>query len=61
MAGRGLTEKEFLRILRAAEAGETVVDVRRKAWNQPPSFYLSKKNYAGLGLNELRELREVPE
>ena len=37
------------------------MEVRRKHVISHQSFYLWKKNYAGLGLNELRELGQVPE
>lgn len=38
MAKRGHTEEEILRVLREAEAGETVVEVVPQAWNQPAEF-----------------------
>lgn len=44
-----------------AESGETVVEVCRKHGISQQSFYLWKKKYAGLGLNELRELRQLRE
>jgi putative transposase len=50
-----------LRVLREAESGETVVEVCRKHGISQQSFYLWKKKYAGLGLNELRELRQLRE
>lgn len=43
------------------EAGATVVEVCRKHGISQQSFYLWKKKYAGLGLNELRELRQLRE
>jgi putative transposase len=57
----GHTEEEILRVLREAESGETVVEVCRKHGISQQSFYLWKKKYAGLGLNELRELRQLRE
>ena len=50
-----------LRVLREAESGETVVEVCRKHGISQRSFYLWKKKYAGLGLNELRELCQLRE
>ena len=44
-----------------AESGETVVEVCRKHGISQQSPYLWKKKYAGLGLNELRELRQLRE
>ena len=61
MARKGHTEEEILRVLREAESGETVVEVCRKHGIRQQSFYLWKKKYAGLGLNELRELRQLRE
>ena len=48
-------------MLREAEAGWTVVEVCRKYGISQQSFYLWKRKYAGLGLNELRELRQLRE
>jgi putative transposase len=61
MAKRGHSEEEILRVLREAESGDTVVEVCRKHGISQQSFYLWKKKYAGLGLNELRELRQLQE
>jgi putative transposase len=59
MGKRGHSEEEILRVLREAESGETVVEVCRKHGISQQSFYLWKKKYAGLGLQELRELRQL--
>ena len=61
MAKRGHSEEQILRVLREAESGETVVEVCRKHGISQQSFYLWRKKYAGLGLNELRELRQLRE
>ena len=61
MAKRGHSEEEILRVLREAESGDTVVEICRKHGISQQSFYLWKKKYAGLGLNELRELRQLRE
>jgi putative transposase len=61
MAKRGHTEEEILRVLREAESGSTVVEICRKHGISQQSFYLWKKKYAGLGLSELRELRQLRE
>ena len=61
MARKGHTEEEILRVLREAAAGETVVEVCRKRGISQQSFYLWKKQYAGLGLSKLRELRQLRE
>jgi len=61
MAKRGHGEEEILRVLREAESGDTVVEICRKHGISQQTFYLWKKKYAGLGLNELRELRQLRE
>ena len=61
MAKKGHSEEEILRVLREAESGGTVVEVCRKHGLSQRSFYLWKKNYSGLGLSELRELRQLRE
>lgn len=61
MARKGHTEEAILRVLREAESGETVVEVCRKHGISQQSFYLWKKKYAGLGLSELQELRQLRE
>jgi len=59
MAKRGHSEEEILRVLREAESGDSVVEVCRKHGVSQQTFYLWKKKYAGLGLSELRELRQL--
>jgi putative transposase len=61
MGKRGHSEEEILHVLREAESGETVVEVCRKHGISQQSFYLWKRKYAGLGLSELRELRQLRE
>ena len=59
MGKRGRSEEEILRVLQEAESWDTVVEVCRKHGISQQSFYLWKKKYAGLGLQELRELRQL--
>jgi len=61
MAKGGHSEEQILRVLREAESGTTVVEVCRKHGISQQSFYLWKKKYSGLGLSELRELRQLRE
>ena len=61
MAKKGHSEEEILRVLKEAETGQTVVEVCRKHGISQQSFYLWKKKYSGLGLSELRELRQLRE
>lgn len=59
MGKKGHSEEEILRVLREAESGDTVVEICREHGISQQTFYLWKKKYAGLGLNDLRELRQL--
>ena len=61
MGKKGHSEEQILRMLREAESGDTVVEICRKHGISQQTFYLWKKKYAGLRLNELRELRQLRE
>ena len=61
MGKRGHSEEEILRVLREAESGDTVVEICRKHGISQQTFYLWKRKYSGLGLSELRELRQLRE
>ena len=61
MPRRGRSEEEILRVLHAVEAGETAVAVCRKHGISQQTLYQWKRKYAGLGLSELRELRQLRE
>ena len=47
--------------LRQAEAGKKVSDICRELGVSQQAFYSWKRRYAGLGLSELRELRQLRE
>jgi putative transposase len=59
MAKKGHSEEEILRVPWEAESGTTVVEVCRKHGISQQIFDLWKRKYAGLGLSELRELRQL--
>ncbi len=61
MPKKGRSEEEILRVLREVEAGETAVAVCRKHGISQQTLNIWKKKYAGLGLSELRELRQLRE
>ncbi len=61
MGKKGHSEEEILRVLREAESGDTVVEICRKHGISQQTFYLWKRKCAGLGLSELRELRQLRE
>lgn len=47
--------------LRLAESGTPIGDVCRQRGIAEPTFYLWKKRYGGLGVPEVRELRQMRE
>ena len=53
------TEEQITMALRQAEAGTPVEDICRKLDVSQASFFRWKKQYAGLGIPELRELRQL--
>ena len=61
MARRAHTEEQILAALRHAEGGTTVAEVWRQVGISEQAFYVWKRKYVGLGLSELRELRQLRE
>src|ERR1700758_1048800 len=61
MPKKGHSEEQVLRALRQAESGTTVKEICREHGISDATFYIWKKKYAGLGLSELRELRQLRE
>jgi putative transposase len=55
------TEEQIVMALRQAEAGTPVVDVCRKLQVTESTFYRWKRKYGGLGVGELRELKQLQE
>ena len=55
MPRKGHTEEA----LRQAEGGEKVTEICRKLGISEQTFYTWKRKYAGMGLSELRELRQL--
>jgi putative transposase len=55
------TEEQIAMALRQAEAGTPVADICRKLQVTETTFYRWKKKYGGLGVSELRELRQLRE
>jgi putative transposase len=58
---KGHTEEQILRALRQAEGGAKVADICREHGVSEATYYVWKKKYSGLGLSELRELRQLRE
>jgi len=61
VAKKGHSEEQILRALRQAEGGTRVADICREHGISEATYYIWKKKYSGLGLSELRELRQLRE
>jgi putative transposase len=55
------TEEQIAFALRQAETGVRVPEVCRKMGISEQTFYRWKKKYGGLGVSELRRLRQLDE
>jgi len=55
------TEAQIIAALRQAEGGVPVAELCRKLEVTETTFYRWKRQYAGLGVSELRELRQLRE
>ena len=55
------TEKQIAFALRQAETGTRVAEICRKMGISENTFYRWKKKYGGLGVSELRRLRQLEE
>jgi putative transposase len=55
------TEEQMVYALRQAEAGAPVADVCRKVGISEQTFPRWKKKFAGMGVAELRRLRQLEE
>ena len=55
------TEQQIAYALRQAESGVSVEEITRKLGITQATFYRWKKKYAGLGVAELRRLKQLEE
>ncbi|MCX5799926.1 MAG: IS3 family transposase, partial [Candidatus Eisenbacteria bacterium] len=55
------TEEQIAFVLRQAETGTRVVEVCRKVGISEQTFFRWKRKYGGLGISELRRLRQLEE
>jgi len=61
MPSKGHSEEQIIYALRQIEGGKKVVEVCRALGVSPQAVYRWKRRYGGLGLNEVRELRQLRE
>jgi putative transposase len=61
MPGKRHSEEQIVYALRQVEGGKKVSEVCREMGVSQQAFYGWRRRYAGLGLQELRELRQLRE
>ena len=61
MKRKRYTEEQIAFALRQAESGTPVAEVTRKMGITEQTFYRWKKKYAGMGVAELRRLKQLEE
>jgi len=59
MPKKGHTEEQIVAVLRQVEAGAKVAEICRKVGISQATYYLWKRQYSGVGVSELRELRQL--
>jgi len=59
MPRKGRSSEEVLHALRQVEGGDKVAEVCRRLGVTEQTFYRWKKQFAGMGLSEVRELRSL--
>jgi putative transposase len=61
MKRKRYTEEQIAFALRLEESGSSVVEIVRKMGIAEQTFYRWKKKYAGLGVGEVRRLKQLEE
>lgn len=61
MARKGYTEEQIGVALRQADAGTAVPEICRKLGIAEATFYRWKAKYAGMGISEIRRLKQLEE
>jgi putative transposase len=61
MKRKRFTDEQIAFALRQAEAGTSVEEFCRKLGNSEPTFYRWKKQFAGMGVAEIRRLKQLEE
>ena len=61
MKRKQFSEEQIAFALRQAESGTTIEEICRKMGVSEPTFYRWKKVYAGMGVSEIRRLKQLEE
>jgi putative transposase len=61
MPRKGHSEEQIVYALRQIEGGKKVSEICRETGVSPQAVYRWKRRYGGLGLHEVRELRQLRE
>ena len=61
MPRKGHSEEQIIGALRQYESGDKVTEICRRLSVSQATFYVWKRQYAGLGVQELREMRQLRE
>lgn len=61
MPRKGHSDEQIMYALRQVEAGKKVSEVCREMGVSSQAFYSWKRRFAGMGLTEVRELRQLRE
>lgn len=61
MKGKRYTEAQIAFALRQAESGTPVAEITRKLGVSEQTFYRWKKKFAGMGVAEVRRLKQLEE
>ena len=59
MKRKRFSEEQIAFALRQAESGTTIEEICRKMGVSEPTFYRWKKVYAGMGITEIRRLKQL--
>jgi putative transposase len=61
LARKGFTDEQIGFALRQAEAGTAVTEICRKLGISEATFYHCKQRFAGMGVTEIRRLKQLEE
>jgi putative transposase len=61
MPKKGHTEEQIVAALRRGQNGEKLAEIWRRLGISEGTYYVWKKQYAGLGISDVRELRQLRE